>query len=126
MQIQTKHWSMALWRNIMDICTLNAFITYKAQHPMYHEGLLHKRRLFIKELSMELIQPFVIRSYSFLQKSILLDKEKFITIPETRNNSSNSNSTVGRLKKSCLLCPASKVRKTKTVCSKCSKRVPGP
>uniref|UniRef100_G3N7D4 PiggyBac transposable element-derived protein domain-containing protein n=1 Tax=Gasterosteus aculeatus TaxID=69293 RepID=G3N7D4_GASAC len=49
---QTQRWPMVLWYNIIDIATLNAYTFFTAQHPEFNA-----RRLFLKELSKELVTP---------------------------------------------------------------------
>lgn len=53
---QTQRWPMVLWYNMLDVATLNAYSIFKAQHPN-DKGGIPERRLFLRELSRELILP---------------------------------------------------------------------
>ncbi|KAJ8415638.1 hypothetical protein AAFF_G00426180 [Aldrovandia affinis] len=50
-----KH--QVLWYNLLDIATLNAYTLFAAQHPDFNTGVTSARRLFLKELSKELVTP---------------------------------------------------------------------
>ena len=58
---QTQRWPMVLWYNILDIATLNAYTFFTAQHPEFKSGITNARRLFLKELSKELVIPHMRR-----------------------------------------------------------------
>ncbi|KAJ8402986.1 hypothetical protein AAFF_G00359020 [Aldrovandia affinis] len=54
---QTQRWPMVLWYDLLDIATLNAYTLFTARHPDFHTGVASARRLFLKELSKELVTP---------------------------------------------------------------------
>ncbi|XP_054866815.1 piggyBac transposable element-derived protein 4-like [Amphiprion ocellaris] len=58
---RTRRWPLVLWYNMLDVATLNAYTNYTLEHPDYHAGLSHTRRLFIKELCKELVMPHMTR-----------------------------------------------------------------
>ena len=48
---------MATWYNVLDVASLNAYILFTAKHPKFHHGVSYKRRLFLRELVLELVLP---------------------------------------------------------------------
>ena len=65
---RTSRWPMVLWYNMLDVATLNAYTYFTAQHPDYMGGVNHARRLFIKELSKELVMPHMKRRMEGMPK----------------------------------------------------------
>ncbi|KAJ8893247.1 hypothetical protein PR048_005837, partial [Dryococelus australis] len=74
--------------NILDVAAHNADILFLMQHPTYHQGVTHQRRLFINDLSLEIILPHITKlaTNQFLQKYIRQDMEKFIGKSESTSS----------------------------------------
>ena len=70
--VRNYSWPTVLWHNMLDIAALNPFTIFKALQPNYMSGVTHVRRLFIKNLTKQLVMPFMIRRQATpsLQKPI--------------------------------------------------------
>uniref|UniRef100_A0A8D0GYX9 PiggyBac transposable element-derived protein domain-containing protein n=1 Tax=Sphenodon punctatus TaxID=8508 RepID=A0A8D0GYX9_SPHPU len=54
-----RRWSMVVFSNIVDIACLNAYIIWSLAFPTWKSGNLSRRRLFLLELSREMITPCI-------------------------------------------------------------------
>ena len=55
----TRRWPTGLWHDMLDIATLNTFTIFKALQPNYMRGVTHARRIFVKDLTKQLVMPFM-------------------------------------------------------------------
>lgn len=113
---RTQRWPMAVFFQILDMSTVNAFIMFQT-----YKGNLQITRLdFMKQLAMELVRPHLERRY--LNKRISTDIRKGIgrvlNIPE----SEEVEETLEK-RKYCYLCPSRLHRKTKYQCFQCKKPI---
>ena len=108
----TRRWTTVLWHIMLVIATLNAFTTFKSLQPNYMKRVTHARKLFIKELTKQLVMPFMIKRHSTpsLQKSI---KEAMMRCGLTFHNAVvvQQHQTPATKWKKCHICPYSKHRK---------------
>ena len=122
---QTQRWPMVLWYNIIYIATLNAYTFFTAQHPEFKSGITNARRLFLKELSKELVTPHMrsrLEGCPQLQTPIIEAMErcgvtKATTQPQERSRQGQPK------RKRCQICPSNKDRKVNNRCGKCNVRV---
>ncbi|XP_056880632.1 piggyBac transposable element-derived protein 4-like isoform X2 [Takifugu flavidus] len=56
---RTRRWPMVLWSNMLDVATLNALASFTSQHPGYMSGISNARRLFIKELFINICSTLI-------------------------------------------------------------------
>lgn len=120
----TKRWPLVLYYNMLDIAALNAEILYSKQHPDYHSGISHKKRLFLKELSLELVKPHMLQRVNFpqIKKPLLESLRIFKVIPE-RERRNEKDGAEPAMKKRCHICPSKISRKTTMRCVKCNKTI---
>ena len=108
----TRRWPTGLWHNMRDIATLNAFTIFKALQTNYMRGVTHARRLFIKELTKQLVMLFIRKRHATqsLQKSI---KEVMMRCGLTFHNADvvQQQQTPASKRKRCHICPYTKHRK---------------
>jgi len=102
---KTRRWPLVVFYNMLDISAINTYVIWKALNPKWNSNKSHKRRLYLLQLGKELAGV----SEEAIQK----------TVEQIRENASEPP----RKKARCTICPSAKDRKTKTVCSKCSKNV---
>ena len=115
---QTRRWPMRIFMELLDIAALNAFILWRAKHPTWKESCRSRRRIFIEELSIELVQPniqFRASHTSGLHKSTLDAMRMMGYGPDAIRR------PTGALQQSrrCEKCPRAADRKTKVACSAC-------
>ncbi|KAJ8403327.1 hypothetical protein AAFF_G00350990 [Aldrovandia affinis] len=60
-QRMTARWPMAVFYNILDVSTYNAFVVWKAINPGWNARKTFKRRLFLEELGRALVTPHIER-----------------------------------------------------------------
>uniref|UniRef100_UPI00358F4BCF piggyBac transposable element-derived protein 4-like n=1 Tax=Myxine glutinosa TaxID=7769 RepID=UPI00358F4BCF len=122
---QTKRWPLVLWYNILDVASLNAYVLYTSQHPECNPGLMHKRRLFLKELVLELVTPQMqsrLDDNPRLPRNIITSLEVFgVTQPSARSTGGHEQGPPKRRR--CFYCSSSKDRKSNVMCKKCEQHV---
>ncbi|XP_061747885.1 piggyBac transposable element-derived protein 4-like [Nerophis ophidion] len=119
---QTQRWPMVLWYNIIDIATLNSYTFFTAQHPDFKSGITNARRIFLKELSKELVTPHMrsrLEGCPQLQTPIIEAMErcgvtKAKIQPQERSRQGQPK------RKRCQICPSNKDRKVNNSCGKCN------
>ena len=52
---QTRRWPNKIFFNVVDVACLNTFLLWKVSHPDWNHGKNYKRRLFLIELSKNLM-----------------------------------------------------------------------
>ncbi|XP_039965372.1 piggyBac transposable element-derived protein 4-like [Bactrocera tryoni] len=118
---KTNHWPMGLFYNMLDIAGLAAFRLFDVSHPMWNTNKSEKRKIFLKELSMELAQKQLQNRYKTKINSttkIALDLINFKRFPALV--SSRPSIKVNTLKRRCETCKTNKIdNKTTVVCDHC-------
>ena len=108
-KLQTVH-----WYNMLNMATLNEFTIFKALQPKYMRGVTHARRLFIKELTKQLVMPLMKKRHarSSLQKPI---KESMMRCSLTFHNADvvQPQQTPASKWKICDICQFTKHRKVR-------------
>ena len=121
----TQRWPTVLWHKMLDIATINAFTIFKALQSNYITGVTHARRLFIKELTKQLVVPFMRKrqATSLLQKLI---KETMMRCGLTFHNADvvqQQQQIPASKRKRYHICPYTKHRKVRCYCSQCHEAV---
>lgn len=108
----TCRWPLTIFFCLLNIGGINSQIIYFANTN-------HKldRRIYLKQLAIELMKPFAMSRLSLVNLSSDLKRSmrKFAGIPE--EEASTSTNVTGM----CAFCPRRKNRKTKKTCKKCHK-----
>ena len=120
----TRRWPTVLWHNMLDIAALNALTIFKALQPNYMSGVTHVRRLFIKDLTKQLVMPFMIRRQATpsLQKPIK-EAMKRCGLTFNYSNPVQQQQAPASKRKRCHICFYSKDRKVRCYCSQCHEAV---
>ncbi|XP_054639964.1 piggyBac transposable element-derived protein 4-like [Dunckerocampus dactyliophorus] len=58
---RAQRWPMCLFYHMVDVSCYNAFVLFTEINPDWNPGKLNKRRLFLEELGMALIEPEMLR-----------------------------------------------------------------
>lgn len=53
---KTNRWPMVVWFNMIDVAAFAAFRLYESCHPAWNNNKSEKRKVFLKELALELAQ----------------------------------------------------------------------
>jgi hypothetical protein len=122
---RTNRWPFAFFMNMLDVIGVAAFIIWTLQHPDWQGTKKMKRRLFLVELSKQLMEPYVqqrasnpklpkmtrnaIELAGFSLKIFRVRVNAALAPPAKRTR--------------CHMCPWSDCRKQKQVCSQCSSNV---
>ncbi|XP_029108964.1 piggyBac transposable element-derived protein 4-like [Scleropages formosus] len=119
---KTRRWTMVLWYNVLDVATLNAYTFFTSQHPECYRGVPSARRHFLKELTLQLITPYMkirLENTRGLPKQTVEAMERCgVTKSESLPMGENEENQLKKRKR-CHMCPSSKDRKTQTYCMKC-------
>lgn len=115
----TRRWPLVLFMNCLDIAAVNAYVLYKLKYPEYEKGKSCQRRLFLKQLGLELVRPLiqirVDRGFNGVHKHIQLAMSTVIDISQRSLSSPIRAPKRGR----CLLCPRQRDTKYSTKCDSC-------
>ena len=60
-QRKTRRWPLAYFMNLLNLGGLNAYITFVTQNPHWCLGLSYRRRQFLEDLGLDLVQPIMER-----------------------------------------------------------------
>ena len=114
----SRRWPLTVFYTLLNVSTINAYILY-CHNP---ENKL-KRRLFIKNVSMQLVQEALKRRLQNIHLSRDLKSGIRRMLPESEESSTYSQASTSNRAKRCELCERSRDRKVKTVCTTCGKHV---
>lgn len=127
---KTRQWPLALFFNMMDISALNAYIVWTAIDPAWHQGMSHRRRLFLEELGKKLVTPQIARRQHLPKTpestSLILEAQVGSSNPTIDSASSTSTTSPScipttHVRRQCVLCPTRKV--VFCTCKNCGKHV---
>lgn len=110
---RTRRWSMAVFFQMLNISTTNAFILYSC----YDQSTAMTRSEFLKVLAKQLVEPQMrIRlESSYLKMELKLCIRRILNIPEQKISKERLST-----RKTCYSCPAKLKRKTQYLCRLCS------
>ena len=54
---QTKRWPVVMWYNLLDVAALNVVVVFSTQNLEFEVGKTEKQRLFLQNLTEELVIP---------------------------------------------------------------------
>ena len=109
---------MTLFFNIVDCACVAAYVTWTSKNPGWNQNNTHKRHLFLRGLSEELVEDHLQRRLGNPQAMQAQVKVAFKAlgfqppVPAVAEQST-------RGQKRCSLCPRSSDRKTKMYCGTC-------
>ena len=115
---------MTLFFNIIDCAAVLSYITWTAKNPDWNRGQNFKRRLFLKEVGGQLIEPALYRREINPQAMQLHVKLAFKAlgraIERPPANPGDAQATLPQSRcMRCLICPRSQDKKVSTFCSAC-------
>jgi len=115
---------MTLFSNIIDCAAVLSYITWTAKNPDWNRGKNFKRRLFLKEVGGQLIEPALYRREINPQAMQLHVKLAFKALGRAiERPPANPGDAQATLPQSCcmrcLICPRSQDKKVSTFCSAC-------
>jgi hypothetical protein len=120
-----RRWPMTLFFHIIDTCGINAYITWLKLFPDWQVGKAKQRRqLFLKELSLELMKPWMDLRVQYcpkgaMQKRVRLAREACSTTTHVQMEPVLENE---KLRGQCHLC-VGKRRRIFTTCEKCHRNI---
>ena len=114
----SRRWSLTVFYALLNVFTINAYILY-CHNP---ENKLN-RRLFIKSVSMLLVQEALKGRLQNIHLSRDLRSGIRRMLPELEESSTSSQASTSNRAKRCALCERSRDCKVKTLCTTCGKHV---
>ena len=114
----SRRWSLTVFYTLLNVSTINAYILY-CHNP---KNKLN-RRLFIKSVSMLLVQEALKGRLQNIHLSRDLRSGIRRMLPELEESSTSSQASTSNRAKRCALCERSRDRKVKTLCTTCGKHV---
>ena len=123
----TRRWTVALFFNIVDIAAVNALILWITKHPNWNQNKSHLRRLFLRDLGMQLVNRHVQQRVTSTvgKRRRLQDSARqsgFALSTATRESSADENGQkqTAKRKGRCVRCPRKVDRKVARCCSVCN------
>ena len=113
-----RRWPMTLFFNIVDCACVAAYVAWLARNPSWNANKSHKRKIFLRELSENMVEEQLQRrcqNPQVMQAKVKL-AFKALGLQPAAVQAQEQSTTV---QKRCSLCPRSSDRKTKTRCSTC-------
>ncbi|GFN91821.1 PiggyBac transposable element-derived protein 4 [Plakobranchus ocellatus] len=123
---QTVRWPLSFFFNLLDVAGVASFVIWTLQNPLWKENKKHKRRLFLEEMSEQLVIPQIQRRVGagHVHKSVLLSAELCgVTAPASAPVPAQQEEEETAKKKRCVLCGKKKDRKSKQTCNECKRPV---
>jgi len=123
----TRRWPLCIFFGILDLAAINAMIIYLSANTTYNSKKSYKRRIFLEDLSMQLMEGQLKsrqNNPTGLNKRVT-DAMAIVgypcptpTIPKEARTLAVTRAQEGKRKR-CSFCPAKKDCKTSLRCSKC-------
>ena len=114
----SRRWPMTVFYTLLNVSTINLYIL-NCHNP---ENKLN-RRLFIKSVSMQLVQEALKGRLKNIHLSRDLRSGIRRMLPASEESSTSSQASTSNREKRCALCERSRDRKVKTLCTTCGKHV---
>lgn len=113
---RTRRWPLAIFYAVLNIASVNAFVLYGS----YAQSPKTTRTTFIKNLARQLVEPHLNRrlANSKLPRELRMSIARILDkpIPTEENLQQNDGK-----RRRCQICPRSYDKKTKDICTTCSK-----
>ncbi|XP_059401128.1 piggyBac transposable element-derived protein 4-like [Carassius carassius] len=140
-QRKTARWPMVIFFNMLDVSAYNSFVLWTKINPSWNKGNCSRRRLFLEELGVALVGPYMKRrhyvprspaSQNMLvqaqacssEKDVLLLASKYKVMEAracfTAKKPSSSPVSSPSKRKRCQVCESKKSTKTSVMCSRCN------
>lgn len=124
---KTNRWPQVVFSNIVDISAYNAFVLFTTANYSWMEGCLAKRRIYLENLGMQLVTPYINSRKALPRAPFSLEIAKKIReasetpSTSTRRDENNTGTAKKAPKRSrCQLC-AKTDNKTPLNCAICKK-----
>ena len=117
-QKRTKRWPLAYFYNCLNVAGINAQVVYMAKFPDWEAGKSHRRRLFLQNLGMLLLQPWLERraQIPYLNEPI---KRALESCGYARRKPQKDEFGPQKRRR-CHICPSALDHKTPNRCSVCN------
>ena len=122
---KVRRWPVTLFANLLDMAAINAYVTWVKRHPQWAAGQrTSRRRLFLKDLALELLQPMihlrVLESPRGAMQPAIKKARLSCSFDET-SSAPPSDRSDNRVRGRCHLCSAN--RRIFSICCVCEKHV---
>lgn len=132
---KVRRWPVAVFNNMLDIAACNALVIFLSLNPTWNFSKKnYRRRIFLKEVGMGLVQPYIQRRERIPRaphaSALVNEIQNNPPEPETTNNESTSrtrrlqHTPRSNKRARCHMCPnISKANLHSVRCDKCTKTV---
>lgn len=120
---RTKRWSLAYFYNCLNIAGINSMVVFWAKFPGREKEASHRRRIFLENLGISLLHPWLQRwvQEKQLPSAAKLSLQKCGYKIDTDSSQTSAAHEGGKRKRRrCHICPSSLDRKTPHVCEECN------
>lgn len=136
----TRRWPFRIFMELLDIAELNAYSLWTQKHPEWKANNRNRRKCFIRELSLELAKPNIVRRKSSALRFHNQQRDAIDTVVSYYHRQSReateedplpmnipieyeSKSAARVQSRSCRFCPSQTKKRTRLTCHICKKPV---
>ncbi|XP_071747453.1 piggyBac transposable element-derived protein 4-like [Lepeophtheirus salmonis] len=123
----TARWPLAIFHNIIDVSSYNAFVIWREINPTWMSHKSHKRRVFLEQLGKALVAPLIERRKNVPRTEASAQIVKAFQsagLPDRPDDQASTSTFKASKRKRCQFCPKEKDNKTNnTTCLKCNKYI---
>ena len=121
---KTKRWPLVIFFNMLDVAGIAAYIAWLIKFPNWKITTPNtRRRCFLQNVAEELMKPHIRRRKSQpVSRDIQRDIRTALGEP-SQGSSVSDDSTETRKRRRCCICPTRIDRKSRQVCSECTRNV---
>ena len=121
MQKRTKRRPLAYFYNCVNIAGINSMVIFQVKFPQRVNEASHRRRVFLENLGMSLLHPWLQRRVQIKQlpRATKLSLRKCGYKIGTDSSQSATYQSGKRKRRRCHICPSSLDCKTVDVCKEC-------
>ena len=121
---KTRRWPLALFYQLLDIAAYNAFVIYMTKFPNYCSNMPNRRRLFLEDLGLALIEPELraraASSFTGLHRSLQRCITDVLRYLDSDIQTQHRQIVPGQRKRGrCVICPRTEDRKHRNTCATC-------
>lgn len=134
-RVKTRRWPLALFMNCLDIAGVNALLIWLCKEPSWNATKSHRRRLFLRELGLQLIRPHMERRSLQRGLNSLIQQAMSTTLGRpVQSTSTGTSAAQSTCRGRCYVCVRQtygkghkkrkdKVRRQQQRCTKCLRHI---
>ncbi|CAK6976223.1 piggyBac transposable element-derived protein 4-like [Scomber scombrus] len=134
----TARWPLAVFHNIIDVSSYNAFVIWREMNPAWLSGKRSKRTVFLERLGKQLVAPLIQRRVTFPRTVAAANVVRAVQAggeggtgrdrdedEDDQRPAIESPAARAQKRRRCEMCTEKKDRKTRLMCRSCRRYICG-